>query len=107
MYIALYPLYRSTLGESGEDVGHFILCMRPDLFVPRELFLDRMEELKAILKAQPTAEGHEEVLMPGEPESRATGERRLRGVPLQADVLYALRKEATSMGIEFPSPLSA
>ena len=80
--------------------------MRPDLFLPSELFKDRMDELNAILKSQPTAEGHEEVLMPGEPESRASQQRQRWGVPLQADVVEALKEEGRRIGVEFPGPMA-
>ncbi|CAK9032125.1 unnamed protein product [Durusdinium trenchii] len=96
-------LYNDVAGV--QDVGHFILCMRPDLFLEStEALKERMDELVAILKSQPCAEGVTEVLMPGEPESRCAAERERTGVPLQADVVTSLCAEAEQMGLEFPSP---
>jgi len=92
--------------EAPQDVGHFILCIRPDLFLPSvDAFKARMDHLAATLRAQPRAAGVEEVLMPGEPESRAEVERSRSGVPLQADVAESLRVEAALTGLAFPAPL--
>lgn len=49
-----------------------------------------MDELVAILKRQPCAEGFDEILMPGEPESREEERRKVEGVPLQEDVVASL-----------------
>mmetsp|Transcript_112186 Transcript_112186/g.341377 ORF Transcript_112186/g.341377 Transcript_112186/m.341377 type:complete len:177 (+) Transcript_112186:3-533(+) len=98
-------LYNDVAGH--QDVGHFILCMRPDLFLPSvEAFKERMDHLVATLKAQPRAEGVEEILMPGEPESRAEAERAKSGVPLQPDVVDSLKAEAAELGVPFPEPIA-
>merc|ERR1711994_80768 len=75
-----------------QNVGHLILCMRPDLFLPSvEDFKSRMDHLVATLKAQPRADGIEEILIPGEVESRAEMENTRVGIPLQPDVVDALQ----------------
>eukprot|EP00434_Breviolum_minutum_P007873 symbB.v1.2.006947.t1/scaffold416.1/size293898/6 len=85
--------------DAAQNVGHFILCMRPDLFLPStQTFKDRMDELVSILKRQPCAEGFEEILMPGEPETRCEQQRRVEGVPLQEDVVTSLKAEGEQMG---------
>lgn len=90
-----------------QDVGHFILCIRPDLFLPSlDDFKLRMDQLVAILKAQPLADGFDEVLMPGEPESRAEAERTRSGVPLQPDVVESLRVEGEALGVAFPDAIA-
>ncbi|CAJ1370231.1 unnamed protein product [Effrenium voratum] len=97
-------LYNDT--DGAQDVGHFLLCMRPDLFLPStEAFKERMDEMAAILKSQPCAEGVEEVLLPGEPETRSERQLRVEGVPLQEDVVASLREEGSKLGLEFPAPL--
>lgn len=92
--------------QAAQDVGHFILCMRPNLFLPStQTFKDRMDELVSILKRQPCAEGFDEILMPGEPESREEERRKVDGVPLQEDVVASLEEEAQKTGLTFPEPL--
>jgi len=92
--------------SASQDVGHFILCMKPDLFLGSvEAFKARMDHLVAVLKAQPLADGTEEVLMPGEPESRTEAEYLRDGVPLQLDVVQSLIEEAKLLSIAaFPDP---
>eukprot|EP00930_Biecheleria_cincta_P059703 TRINITY_DN45424_c0_g1_i1.p1 TRINITY_DN45424_c0_g1~~TRINITY_DN45424_c0_g1_i1.p1 ORF type:complete len:414 (-),score=65.80 TRINITY_DN45424_c0_g1_i1:95-1336(-) len=98
-------LYNDT--DAPQDVGHFMMCIRPDLFLPSmDVFKARMDELVSILKSQPCAEGFDEVLVPGEPESRAEVDRLARGIPLQDDVVESLRTEAKLTGLDFPDPVS-
>ena len=40
-------------------------------------------------------QGFEEILMPGEPETRCEQQRRVEGVPLQEDVVRTLKSVAT------------
>eukprot|EP00435_Cladocopium_sp_Y103_P050337 s34_g15.t1 len=85
--------------QAAQDVG-------PNLFLPSTpTFKDRMDELVSILKRQPCAEGFDEILMPGEPESREEERRKVEGVPLQEDVVASLVEEAQKMGLTFPEPL--
>jgi len=94
--------------EAAQDVGHFILCLRPDLFLPSvDEFKARMDHLVATLKAQPRAEGCDEVLMPGELETRAEAKRLRDGVPLQPDVVESLHAEGKLLGICFPEPIGS
>jgi len=55
-------LYNDT--DAPQDVGHFILCIRPDVFLPStDVFKARMDELVSVLKSQPCAEGSEAKMM--------------------------------------------
>ena len=67
-----------------QNVGHFFLVFRPDLFVTRDEYRERMDELVARAKASPLAQGFDEILMPGERESRMAESRRKTGVPITA-----------------------
>jgi LDH2 family malate/lactate/ureidoglycolate dehydrogenase len=81
-----------------QNVGHLFLAMRPDLFMPRETYEGRMDELVHRAKACPRAEGFEEILMPGEPEGRVAAKRRHEGIPVPEDDLTMLRQEAAAVG---------
>lgn len=85
--------------DRPQDVGHLFICVRPDLFMPLESFRERMDELVRVTKSQPKAAGFDEILMPGEREERCRAERARNGVPLSADVVEALNKEASVAGI--------
>eukprot|EP00929_Paragymnodinium_shiwhaense_P109227 TRINITY_DN75589_c0_g1_i1.p1 TRINITY_DN75589_c0_g1~~TRINITY_DN75589_c0_g1_i1.p1 ORF type:complete len:395 (-),score=75.45 TRINITY_DN75589_c0_g1_i1:511-1695(-) len=96
-------LYNDTDGP--QNVGHFILCVRPDVFMSLDEFKSRMDEMVQIIKAQPRADGFDEILMPGEPESKAMAKNERLGVPLQADVVEKLKAEGAQLGdLSFPEP---
>lgn len=84
--------------ERPQDVGHLFICFRPDLFMSMEQFKARMDELVVTTKAQPRADGFDEILMPGERESRRQAERSRAGIPLRPDVVERLKEEAEEAG---------
>src|SRR5205085_3993189 len=43
--------------DRPQDVGHFFLAMKPDLFVPREEVARRMDVLSQRVRSAPRAEG--------------------------------------------------
>ena len=90
--------------DGPQDVGHFFLAMRPDLFLGRTAWRERMDALVERLKSTPRAEGVEEVMLPGEIEANTEAERRERGVSLSPDVWADLGREAERAGVELPEP---
>jgi LDH2 family malate/lactate/ureidoglycolate dehydrogenase len=90
--------------DRPQNVGHLFICFRPDLFMPLEAFKRRMDELVAVTKAQPKADGFAEILIPGEREERCKAARLKSGIPLSGEVLEALNREAERAG---RAPLSA
>ncbi len=86
-----------------QNVGHFFLAIKPDLFMARDQYESRMDALVTRAKACPRAAGFDEILMPGEPEARAAGKRRRSGIPLTGDVLAVLEEEAAAAGLPFPA----
>jgi len=89
--------------DRPQDVGHFFLAMKPDLFVPAEDYRRRMDTLIERVHACPTAQGVEEVLMPGDPERDHDDERRRSGIPYSANEIAALQEEAAKANL---APLS-
>ena len=87
--------------DRPQNVGHLFLAIRPDLAMPREEFLARMDEFVAAVKTQPRAAGFGEILIPGEREARIEAERRHQGIPLPPEVIGSLRAEAAALGLEF------
>jgi len=84
--------------DRPQDVGHFFLAMRPDLFVPDADYRNRMDTLIERVRNCPRAPGVEEVLVAGEPERRHESERRRRGIPYAANEVAALQEEAARAG---------
>ena len=93
-------LYHDFSGP--QNVGHLFMAIRPDLFMPRDDFLARMDTLIDRAKACPTAEGHDTILMAGEPEARTKEKRSAAGVPLGAEIVEGLRGEADACGLQLP-----
>ena len=83
-----------------QDVGHFLLAMRPDLFMPLEVYRQRMDTLIARVHATRPAEGFTEVLVPGELEARREVERRRDGIPYERSDIAGLDGEADRLGID-------
>ena len=75
------------------------VAMKPDLFVLGENYRERMDTLIERVHACPTAQGFDEVLMPGEPERRHEDERRRRGIPYSANEVAPLQEEAAKAGV--------
>lgn len=91
--------------DKPQNVGHFFLVMKPDLFVTREEYLRRMDRLVQRVHGCPTAEGFHEVIMPGERERRFEATYRRIGVPYGVKELAGLQEEAAKAGL-LPLPVS-
>ncbi|MGA2568843.1 MAG: Ldh family oxidoreductase, partial [Pseudolabrys sp.] len=91
--------------ERPQNVGHFLLAMRPDLFVSKDEYLARMDKLAQRVHRCALAEGFSEVIMPGERERRFEAKYRRIGVPYNAKELAELQKEAAKAGLR-PLPVS-
>ncbi len=86
--------------DRAQDVGHFFLAMKPNLFVSERDYGARMNELIARVRAVPTADGFDEILLPGEPEDRKEAARRKSGIPYAAAEVAALQDEAKTAAIQ-------
>jgi LDH2 family malate/lactate/ureidoglycolate dehydrogenase len=91
--------------DRPQNVGHFFLAMKPDLFVSRKEYRARMDTLVERVRACPRAEGFDEILLPGEMESREEAKRRESGIPYGTGEIDALQREAGRAGIA-PLPVS-
>ncbi|RAI01904.1 hydroxyacid dehydrogenase [Acuticoccus sediminis] len=83
----------------GQDVGHFFMAMRPDLFVARDAYDARAGQYRDRIKGGRKAAGFEEILLPGEPESRRAERCRREGLPLSANEIASIEAEAGKAGV--------
>lgn len=83
-----------------QNVGHIFIAIRPDLFVTKEEYEERMDTFVKRAKACPLAEGFDEILNPGEPEQRVVKVRRQSGIPLSEKIYQTLKKEAENYGLD-------
>lgn len=89
--------------SAPQNVGHFFLAIKPDLFMSRSEYQARMDELTTKVKAQPKAAGVEEIMMPGEPEDRLEAKRRKEGIPFPQSEIKLLVAEGMKLGVAFPT----
>lgn len=91
--------------EQPQDVGHMMIALKPDVFLPKADYGARLEALVGRAKASPPVEPGGEILMPGEGEARLAAKRRREGVPVEAGEFSALLKEAERVGLAVPAAL--
>lgn len=89
--------------EKPQDNGHFFFALDPNLFIPREEFLTRVDQFITLMKAAPLAQGFDAVLMPGEPELRTETQRRRTGIPLPANVVADISAVCAELGVAMPA----
>lgn len=100
------------LPMNGEDLstprglGAFVLAMRPDAFVERQIFEEGMERYVARLRNSQVAAG-QKVMAPGDREWAEEAVRLAHGVPVDPETEAAFHALAERHGIAMPSPLSA
>ncbi|KAL4983406.1 Malate/L-lactate dehydrogenase [Aspergillus falconensis] len=81
------------------DVGHFLMAIKPDLFVSLEGFKERMDYLYRRVVGCEKMGGVERIYYPGEIE-QITRERRLKeGIPFTESEIESLNKEAEMVGV--------
>ncbi|KAF2763015.1 malate/L-lactate dehydrogenase [Pseudovirgaria hyperparasitica] len=84
------------------DVGHFLVAIKPDLFMSMKEFEDRMQYLYKRVTESEKAQGVEQIFFPGEIEQRVRRERLQSGIPYAEAEIEALNDEALKVGV---SPL--
>jgi LDH2 family malate/lactate/ureidoglycolate dehydrogenase len=74
----------ASMRHGGADIGHFFIAFDPQLFLGRDAFEARVDDIVKQAKSSELADGSTEILVPGELEFRAREENLRLGVPLQA-----------------------
>ncbi len=82
------------------NLGHFFGAWRIDSFLPADEFKVAMDELQALIKAAPKANGRERIYIHGEKEIEAMERNRREGISLNAQVLTELRALGQQLGVE-------
>ncbi|KAF2642125.1 malate/L-lactate dehydrogenase-like protein [Massarina eburnea CBS 473.64] len=80
------------------DVGHFIVVIRPDLFMSIDQFKERMDYLYERVVGTERMDGVERIYFPGEIELLTKEKRLKHGIPLVDAEVQALNKEADRVG---------
>jgi LDH2 family malate/lactate/ureidoglycolate dehydrogenase len=96
--VAYLPLLEKKVGEG---TGHFFGAMRIDAFQPEDEFKAKMDEwIETFRSAKPTA-GHDQVLIPGDPERESEDRILKEGISLVPAIKDDLLQIAAEMEIEF------
>lgn len=80
------------------DVGHFLVAIKPDLFMSIDEFKQRMDYLYQRVVGCDKMDGIERIYFPGEIEDRNKEKRLKEGIPLVPAEIEALNKEAERVG---------
>jgi LDH2 family malate/lactate/ureidoglycolate dehydrogenase len=96
--------FGADAGVTHGKEGHFFLAMDPGLFIPREQFLQRMDELLTYVKSGERIEGIDEIVYPGERGQRRAAELASSGrVPLNNLAWTTLTDVCSSLGVPLPN----
>lgn len=82
------------------DVGHFVIALKPDLFVSAEDFKARMKYLYERVVGSEKMAGVERIYFPGEIELLRREERLKSGIPYAKAEIEVLNQEAQAAGLE-------
>jgi LDH2 family malate/lactate/ureidoglycolate dehydrogenase len=80
------------------DVGHFLIALKPDLFMSMDDFKYRMDYLYQRVVSCDKMPGVDRIYFPGEIEQIAERTRREEGVPYVEAEIKALNDEADKVG---------
>lgn len=86
--------------SKAANVGHFLVAIRPDLFMGLEEFRDRMQVLYDKVVGSSKMAGVDRIFFPGEIEQLTEVERKLGGIPFKRSEVESLNAEAARVGSE-------
>jgi L-2-hydroxycarboxylate dehydrogenase (NAD+) len=96
--------FGKNAGVVNGKEGHFFLALNPELFMPREQFVSRMDELLAWVKSGDRIEGVEEIYYPGERGQRRAAEMVAIGqVTLDPVAWRTLGEICAETGVPLPA----
>jgi LDH2 family malate/lactate/ureidoglycolate dehydrogenase len=85
----------------GEGIGHFFGAMRIDAFRPADEFKSHMDNWIQKFRNAKTIDGHEKVIIPGDPEREMEKIRMKEGIPLLDPVVNDLRSLSEKYNVPF------
>jgi len=88
--------------DQPQQVGHFFLAFRPDLFRPLTEFTSRMDQVMEDVRAVEPAPGVDRVLVPGDLERMREAENRRLGIPVSPGVRKEFAELAKRYDVELP-----
>lgn len=92
--VSLYPENKKS------SLGHFLLVINPDAFIPINEFKTAVARAVQEIKACPTAPGVSEVLVPGEIEYRTEQKRLKEGIPIGEETWRMIEELCKETGVK-------
>ena len=86
--------------DGPQRIGHLVGALDVARFVDPNRFASRANAFVADLTAVSPAEGHERVMVPGEPETETARRRRTEGIPLDQSVIEELLELSEDLGVK-------
>ena len=81
------------------DVGHFLMAIKPDLFMSLKDFKERMDYLHRRVVDSEKRAGVDRIYFPGEIEQLREEERLKAGIPFVEEEIKTLNAEADKVGV--------
>lgn len=81
------------------NVGHFIVAIKPDIFMSIEDFKARMDYLYKRVVGSQKMQGVDRIYFPGELEQITHEQRRKTGIPFTQEEIFKLNSEADRVGV--------
>jgi LDH2 family malate/lactate/ureidoglycolate dehydrogenase len=96
--------FGQNAGVVNGKEGHFFMALNPEIFMPRQEFTQRMDELLGWVKSGQRIEGVDEIVYPGERGQRRAAELTARGqVPLDSVASATLASLCVETGVAAPA----
>jgi len=96
----LPPMYGDFKNPQG--IGHFLLAVNVEAFLPLEQFRERIDQFVARLKSSEKSEGVDEIFVPGEIEFRRRESALREGVALPPEVVAELNALGHQLDVSAP-----
>jgi LDH2 family malate/lactate/ureidoglycolate dehydrogenase len=87
---------------SNHDVGHFIMAINPDMFMPHDEFQQRLEQYVEMFYAAEPIDPESRLYLPGEREFITEQENRKSGIPIDTNTVEKLRHLAEEHSVSCP-----
>lgn len=82
-------------------VGHFMMAINIDSFMPIEEFKRRVDDYIRVIKGSKKAKDVEEILLPGERSYKLMQKRLKEGIPIDEKTMEAIREALCIVGLDF------
>ena len=88
--------------RGGKETGVFMFAVSQSAFRSAASYTDAVARITERITSVPPADGFDEVLLPGGPESRARVARTRDGVPIPQSTWQTIGKLAAELGVDMP-----